>query len=610
MTTYIVGPTGAGSQDGSDWDNRLAGLNAAEDVPVVAGDVVKVGPGVYREQLTCDVSGGNTYSTGTVSVTKGSDQVTGSGTTFGGNVAADYYFHVRYYDNGADGVTDGTATFTASGGNFHANLIGCPIQINTKGAYVISAVASATSITLADPNALGWPTAGSTLTYSVMSGEGHYQIESQDDNTTLTLKQPWQGKTHSGLSYLTFNAITYIADVTGENTDDVGGAVRITGSDNDQTATRGNAILINGDDYRVFRGFTVDGSTTDVIKLSTGALYCLLEDIIVGSNSGDNAVYSVDANTGLTIRRLISLLNKDTVLSISSGGDDQGVVIENSIIRPVPYGAAVEVIGGSGGIVVRNCLLLGTWDGIKTSALTTGQVVFVANCAFAAGFKGVSANVTGEIIENFNNFSPAVDTARTNTGTGANSTAYLTLLDMPLLHAGTDQLGGYKFPWLFGELSEWSQIAAIAGVDERNTDLLGITRPATAAKNSWGPVQFHDVERETTTTRGGSVASITLHDAGVHQIWIPVTDSSTTISVYVYREANYAGTNPRMVVKQPGQADDVTTDVLAASQWNELTTTLTPAADPPYVVVELQSLNTDVANPATNDVFFDDLTVT
>jgi hypothetical protein len=63
-----------------------------------------------------------------------------------------------------------------------------------------------------------------------------------------------------------------------------------------------------------------------------------------------------------------------------------------------------------------------------------------------------------------------------------------------------------------------------------------------------------------------------------------------------------------MVIKQPGQADDTTTDAAAASQWNLLTTTLTPAADPPYVIVELQSLNTAAA--LAYDVFFDDLKVT
>ena len=97
-----------------------------------------------------------------------------------------------------------------------------------------------------------------------------------------------------------------------------------------------------------------------------------------------------------------------------------------------------------------------------------------------------------------------------------------------------------------------------------------------------------------------------IRDAGRHQIWVPVTATSTTIKVYVYREANYAGNLPQMIIKQPGQADDVTTDVGAAGGWNLLTTTLVPAADPPYVVVELVSRNT---NGAADETFFDDLDV-
>jgi hypothetical protein len=58
MTTYIyVGPTSAGLADGTSWANRYGTLNAAEDRPIVADTVVYVGPGVYRETLTCDVSG-------------------------------------------------------------------------------------------------------------------------------------------------------------------------------------------------------------------------------------------------------------------------------------------------------------------------------------------------------------------------------------------------------------------------------------------------------------------------------------------------------------------------------------------------------------------------
>jgi hypothetical protein len=57
MTTYYVGPSAAGDEDGSSWANRYGSLNDAENTPVVAGDTVYVGPGTYRELLTCDVSG-------------------------------------------------------------------------------------------------------------------------------------------------------------------------------------------------------------------------------------------------------------------------------------------------------------------------------------------------------------------------------------------------------------------------------------------------------------------------------------------------------------------------------------------------------------------------
>ena len=57
MATIYVGPTSAGAADGTSWANRYGTLNASEDRPVQAGDTVMVGPGTYRETLTCDVSG-------------------------------------------------------------------------------------------------------------------------------------------------------------------------------------------------------------------------------------------------------------------------------------------------------------------------------------------------------------------------------------------------------------------------------------------------------------------------------------------------------------------------------------------------------------------------
>lgn len=453
MATYYIDPVnGNDADDGLSWANAFLTLNGAEDEPVAAGDTVYVGPGVYRELLTCDVSGGG---------------------------------------------------------------VGTPI--------------------------------------------------------------------------------TYIGDVTGENTDGVGGIVRITASDDDQTATRDYCINGTLKEYRTFRGFQMD--TAALYGVYDFGIYFILEDcvIILCYYAG----MRVDGNTptGFIVRRCIfSDFYLRGIWMVMGVEESVAGLIENcSFIAMTDAAVYVEKLDD---LVVKNCMCIGVGTGVRAVAALAGTID-VNNCIFESIGTALRAAAAGDLVEDYNTFFNN-DTDRTNVNVGGNSVTYPALFRAPIL------LDGYKFPWCFGELSEWSQVRAITGTSEPSDDLFGIGRPATAAKNSWGPVQFHDMERETTTTRTGGV-SMTLHDAGLLQIWVPVTAVSTTISVYVYREANYAGTNPRLIVKQPGVADDVTTDANAASQWNLLTTTLTPAADPPYVVVELQSLNTAVA--LAYDVFFDDLVV-
>lgn len=121
-------------------------------------------------------------------------------------------------------------------------------------------------------------------------------------------------------------------------------------------------------------------------------------------------------------------------------------------------------------------------------------------------------------------------------------------------------------------------------------------------------VQYQPIGRETTTVYAGT-AALRADDYARKQFKFPSSNVATTVTVRCYREANYAGNNPAMIIKQPGQADRTTTDAGAAGGWNLLTDTFTPAASPGWFVVELVSANTDAANPATNDAFFDDLTV-
>lgn len=462
MATRYVGMGGNDSSDGSTWALRKLTLNGVEDIPVVAGDDIYVGPGTYPEQLTCDADGG-------------------SGTE-----------------------------------------------------------------------------------------------------------------------------ITYIADVTGENTDGVGGIIRVTGSDDNQTNTRNKVFDINGKNYRTFRGFYLDGTTSMLIEANGNVSNLLIEDCVFQCAIDEfsfrmHGAVEVD---NVTIRRCVFIGGTGVCIDLSSPYAGVGNLVENCIFYALVYSAQAVLVDRCDGWTVNNCTTLG-YQGFKADNLNSnGYTLYVYNCILSGGRYGFTATATGGLVEDYNTIY-GFHTDRANVDVGANSKTYPPFFLPPILHSGASQISGFKFPWRLGELSEWSQVQAITGNSERTEDLHGTARPATASKNSWGAVQFHDTERDTGTVRTGSV-SIALHDAGVHQIWKgPVTAVEMTVSVYVYREADYAGTNPRLVIKQPGQADDVTTDAAAASQWNLLTTTFTPAAEPGWIVIELQSLNTAAAGDY--DVFFDDL---
>jgi hypothetical protein len=159
-----------------------------------------------------------------------------------------------------------------------------------------------------------------------------------------------------------------------------------------------------------------------------------------------------------------------------------------------------------------------------------------------------------------------------------------------------------------GDLGKWSTIARITGTAyQPYRDFFGMLRPVTVSKNSSGSIQATGAIRETGTVQAGA-ASLKLPDAGEQFLMrVPITAVSTVISLYVYREADYAGSLPQMIIRQPGQADRITTDAGSASAWNQLSDTFTPASLPPYVDLFIRSRNTAVAG--SYSVYYDTLSV-
>lgn len=476
MTRYFVGVGGNNGNNGTTYALRRLTLTSAESL-LAAGDELRIAPGSYRETLTTTVAGGSAYSTGTVSVTNGSAVVTGSGSAWLANAFANGMFMASQLAHGTDGVANGTTTFTSAVGNFQAGHVGMTIRVNTKAAYTITAVGSATSITLS-----GSPVAGSGLTYDV-GPEPALEILSVDSNTQITLKEAWAAPSFTGLAYATWKDVKYIGDEDGQLTDGVGGEIRVTGSDNDQTSARGTGISC-GSQYRTFRGIHFDGCSTVALTITAGngvVENCTAQNSAIGFQfSGASALNGTLRKCycyPTTGQGAVSVTHSSTV-------DNAAIVIENCVLIG-GNGSGVAIVR-FGGVLVRNLTIIGyVTAGIRVvTAPATGQATTTLNCVIQACASGIQATATSDMLEDYNDL-VTNGAARTNVSVGSHSQAYLALMAMPLLTLGIH----VPYP---GALSPNSQVGAIAGFDPPGADMYNTARVATS---SWGGVQYEATRR-------------------------------------------------------------------------------------------------------------------
>jgi hypothetical protein len=396
--------------------------------------------------------------------------------------------------------------------------------------------------------------------------------------------------------------ITYIGDVTGANTDGVGGLVRITGSDNDQTGTRDYCVTDNGRSYRTFRGFAFEGALESQFHVTGGGANVIIEDcqFFCGGAYDTRDVYvSESTPTNITIRRCL-FWGYGQGVYFYSGSDTaaSGCTVTNCLFTGKYYGLVCNNVSG---VSMSHCTVVGAAYSVYVNSLAASSSITLRNSQFLGCHYNLYSSAAGQIDEDYNNVTGSY-TDRTNVTAGANSVAYIPgLWAAPLFD-------GVRLPAVVpGDLAPWSALRGFVGSATQTDDLYGVTRPTTASKQSLGAVQYQPVVREASTTYDSSAASLELSDAGEVQFRAPVTATSTTISVRAYREANYAGTNPQMIIMQAGQSDRTTTDTGSAGAWNQLTDTFTPAATPDYVVVVLRSNNT--ATSGSYAAYFDALAV-
>ncbi len=438
--------------------------------------------------------------------------------------------------------------------------------------------------------------------------------------------------------------ITWTADVDGTNTDDPGLVIISAYANELSAATRAACLDLNdGKQWNTFVGFVMAGGTTAVVNDGTAALNnyegVVFEDcvLVAGHDDGDvclqldfNALVTAPS-TGLRLRRcLFQGAGLRFQWSDNATADtDVDIVIESCVFMGIPgtstngAGFYWDKGGGAdtfqvGGVLITNCLFTNKYYGVYVSdGSDTTNVIDVRNCMFVYLFRALFKSTTsdGALTSNYNTFA-ACQTPLTNVTTGGNDRDTTT---DPGLWGG---LGDYPLLRFLGwsPFRSWEPIRVEDGIDDyvhaaigdANTadapafDLYNENRPMHGIVDDRGAVEGRArPEQETTTVRTGSNA-LRFEGAGFHDFIIPVSNQSTTVSIYGRFDSNYTGSKPILeVLNIDGVADQSDIMTGAANAWEQVTATFTPTADG-VCRVRIRSQDTS----ATGEAFFDDLTVT
>jgi hypothetical protein len=429
------------------------------------------------------------------------------------------------------------------------------------------------------------------------------------DATNLTLVKPWSGPTISGLPFEIYRPIYMIGDVSGVETDGVGGTVRLTGRDDDTTDpgvhNRTDGFQLSTDDYWHIRGFTITNFSDRGYEVLSCDMVCI-EDTVGIDIAGTLA--RLGDPSRITVRRAVVLGGYDTFpadIRHSAAVDNSQCLVENMYAH-TGRGIYVDQVGG---ITVKN-LTMGFENqyALSVNNLQTGNSVFLHDnlIHFCSGTDAVTASGAGMVIETLNNYWQNNDDLHANVSGGvvaAPDTQYCHLPMLPSL------IGRVRQPMTFFAPSEWEPTRYATGLYPKNEDLFGVQNEVAQTRRSWGAIHAHAVKRSTTQVYDAFTGSLYMEDASEQQFVFPVQAGLTyTLSAQVYIEVNYTGNVPDLTVRQPGQTDVVATASGAAGVWEQLSATMTVGADMDWLHVALASHNTS-AVPAYG-VYWNNIQIT
>jgi hypothetical protein len=217
------------------------------------------------------------------------------------------------------------------------------------------------------------------------------------------------------------------------------GEVRLTAflTDDDTAGSTSDALSMSAKTYLSFRNLRIEGYSGYGVRVQ-GASTNITFDKCHITSTGSNAALRLDITTGITANHVIKnciLIARANTLQVapvaSSGAIAVNVSISNCFVMASSSACIFLLSSGTtgtlSGFTITNCTTFGGATGINvsTSVYATGAVN-ITNCLVMGHTTALSANVAGQIIEDYNrlvafgtarNMIPATGTNTITTGT-------------------------------------------------------------------------------------------------------------------------------------------------------------------------------------------------
>lgn len=566
---------------------------------------------------------------------------------------------------GTDGATTANAsTFTSASAAFTNADIGKGVCVGTGASayrYRITAITSATVAVVDRPTvsnlaSQAWAIGGAWADLRAAVGDaavsanlvGAGSAVNAGDTVYLgggtyravvLLGNAWAttivGTTTVSINLPQFNGTVNITgDTAGQFTGD-SGMVQITAyTTNDKTAPSGSVLLtMSGHSNISFRNIMFVGGTASPSVLSMASseqndsfVDCSFHFMTSPNSTSLSISGTVVGGIGLARGHLFDrcfFFRAAPVFSLptSAADYDANITVRNSIF--IYFNPAIDVTatgalaGKGGGVRYRNCFVSAGNPAARTNSanLSTVFPCQIYNCEIfgVPGGTGISANASGQIVEDYNIV--VATTARANVTAGTHSISDSSY--SPLFHMGQERIwGGLLRP--FGEPMSGSPLLGF-GSDGGQTAYDLYNRPRPAGGGSLPASAVGALERGNTPSQATSPAppSGTYDWQGTgpwyQDFLLPVSNTSTTISIVVQRDAAYDAAqgmgNPAMLILANGILG-ITAQTLvdsgAAAQWNTLTSSAFTPSGNGWVTVRIASYD----GSGTSVVSFANISVT